>query len=190
MFWSFGAGGPYFNGGNVMLKRISSVLMTVLFLFVFVSCGSSEVKDIDTDQTVNSILEKYDMTAGAVYTSSSTVLGEYLDEDLIISCYGDATDWPDFKNVEKYCVYMDDSNPKVITDVGIFKLKNADYCDTLMKYINVRIDTKIAAGAAYPDIDVETLEKAVVEKYGNYVYYAVSPEVDNIISDIEDSLGK
>lgn len=173
-----------------MRRVLAFLLIIAAFSFTFTACGTDKVKDIDVDAVVNEIVEKYKLIEGSLYTSSSDVLGEYLDEDLIISCYGDAAEYPDFSKVEKYCVYMDESNPKVITDVGIFKMKDTSYSDTLMKYIQARIDTKIADGVAYPDIDVETLKKAVVRQKGSYVYYAVSPDVDDIISDIEKAFGK
>lgn len=173
------------------MKRALLILLLVAALpLSFASCGTAKVNDINVDTVVNGIVESYKLTDGSVYTSSSDVLGEYLDEDLIISCYGDEAESPDFTKVEKYCVYMDESDPKVITDVGIFKMKDTSYSDTLMKYIKARIDTKIADGVAYPDIDVATLKKAVVREKGSYVYYAVSPDVEDIIADIEAEFGK
>lgn len=171
------------------MKKILLCLALILSILIsLVSCGA--VKDINPDTVVNNIVDAYKLTGGGVYMSSSKTLGEYLDKDLIISYYGDATEWPDFKKVESYCVYIDDSDPRVITDVGIFKLNDADYCETLMKFLQIRIDDKIAIGKAYPDIDIKTLENSFVRSKGNYVYYVVAPEAEKITEDIEKSLGK
>jgi len=172
-----------------MKKMFLCVISIILVSVLFIAC-TSEVKDIEPDKVVNEIIEEYNLVQGSVYTSASSELGEYLDKDLIISYYGDAVSSPDFSKVEKYCVYLDDSNPKTITDVGIFKLKDADYGETFMKYLQTRIDAKIADGKAYPDVDVATLKKSIVKQEGSYVYYIASKEQEKINGHIRKALGK
>jgi len=173
-----------------MKKVFFCILSIVLVSLFLVSCGSSGVKDIDPDKVVNEILAEYNMDSGDKYTSSSKNAGEYLDKDLIISYYGDAVSYPDFEKVEKYCVYLDDSNPLIITDVGIFKLNDAEYGKDFMKFLQKRIDAKIADGKAYPDVDVATLKKAVVKQEGSYVYYVAGKDQDAINKFIRKALGK
>ena len=108
---------------------------------------------------------------------------------MIRAYYGDASDVPDFTKVSSYCVYIDESNAKVLTDVGVFILSDASYADTLMQYLQARIDQKIASAANYPDIDVDTLEKAVIKKSGDTVYYVVSADVDTIAPILKERIG-
>ncbi len=161
---------------------------------MFVSCGAETAEEtavnVDADALLAGITEAYGLTDGFVFTSSSTELGEYLDDDLIMGYYGDAVDVPDFTKVESYCVYIDESDPDLFIDVGLFKLNDAAYADTLMQYFQTRIDDKIAKAGDYPTIDVPTLEAATVAKFGSYVYYVVSPDVAPITADIEAALGK
>ena len=128
----------------------------------------SETKEpVNLDLLIIGLTAEYEMTDGFVFSSSSTELGEYLDDDLIQSYYGDASVKPDFTKVSEYCVYIDESNPYLLTDVGAFRLNDPSYADTLMQFIQGRIDVRIENGARYPDIDVATLKKAVVAKAGD-----------------------
>jgi len=114
--------------------------------------------------------------------------GEYLDSDLILSYYGDAFEMPDFTKISDYCVYIDESDANVIIDVGVFKLSDASYADTLINFIKARIADKREDYDEYATIDIETLDAAIVKKSGSYVYYSVSYDVEDIIKDIEAAL--
>ena len=153
--------------------------------------GQTEASEpVDTDELVRGLCEKYDLTAGFIFTSKSTELGEYLDEDLIQSYYGDISDKPDFSKVADYCLYVDESDPNIIIDVGVFHMADPSYADTLMKYLQARIDVKIENGARYTNIDVATLKKSVVAKSGDYVYYVISYSTAEIAADIRAALEK
>ena len=158
---------------------------------VIVSGGenaSEAAVNVDADALVGGICEKYGMTNGFIFTSSSDELGEYLDEDLIQSYYGDATDAPDFSKVADYCLYVDESDPNIIIDVGVFHMADPSYADTLMQFLQARIDVKIENGARYTNIDVATLKKSVVAKSGDYVYYVVSYDTADIVNEIKAAL--
>ena len=149
----------------------------------------SETKEpVNLDLLIIGLTAEYEMTDGFVFSSSSTELGEYLDDDLIQSYYGDASVKPDFTKVSEYCVYIDESNPYLLTDVGAFRLNDPSYADTLMQFIQGRIDVRIENGARYPDIDVATLKKAVVAKAGDVVYYAVGHDSAALADALKDAL--
>lgn len=172
------------------------LLITFLLLGTLLAACGSNGDDVNNDATVNislddtikTITEKYNLTNGFIFTSSSTERGEYLDDDLILAYYGDAMDVPDFSKISEYCLYVDESDANVIIDVGIFKMADASYAESFMKYLRSRIDDKIEDSEEYSTIDVETLEAGVIEKSGNYVYYVVSYDVDSIVSDIKAAL--
>lgn len=177
------------------MKKV--LLATVLLAALLCACGKETVIDdtnavvVDVDNVIQTVVSTYSLTDGFVFTSSSTELGEYLDDDLIMGYYGDAIDVPDFSKVDEYCVYIDESNPNVFIDVGLFKMNDTTYSDTLMQYFQTRIDDKIAkADSGYPDTDVPTLEAATIAKHGDYVYYVISYDVDAITKDIETAIGK
>ena len=193
------------------MKKIAAVLLLCAILCAgVVSCGKNAASGssgdgsapaqaensgdkadgnpVDPDALVREICDKYGLTEGFIFTSSSTELGEYLDEDLIQSYYGDASDAPDFSKVAQYCLYVDESDPDIIIDVGVFLMADPSYADTLMQYLQARIDVKIENGARYTNIDVATLKKSVVAKSGQYVYYVVSYSTADIVNDIKAAL--
>lgn len=187
-----------------MKKSIIVILLAALFLTALSSCGSKDTdapnvngtdasaaqnEAVDPDEIVGEITDTLSYLDGFTFSSSSTALGEYLDEDLIRAYYGDVNDVPDFTKVSSYCVYIDESNAKTLTDVGVFVLSDTSYADTLMQYLQARIDQKIAAAANYPDFDVDSLKKAVVKKVGETVYYVVSADVDTIAPIMKERIG-
>ena len=154
--------------------------------------ASGEVQEsavsVDPDALVTGILEKYGMVDGFVFTSSSTEPGEYLDDDLIASYYGDAAQSPDFSKVSRYCVYVDESNAKALIDVGLFELNDPSYGAELMQYLQRRIDDKIDAAVRYTDIDVAMLKTAVVKQEGAWVYYSVNYDAAAIADELAGAL--
>ena len=109
------------------------LLITFLLLGILLAACSSNGDDVNNDiavnisldDTIKTITEKYNLTNGFIFTSSSTERGEYLDDDLILAYYGDAMDVPDFSKISEYCLYVDESDANVIIDVGIFKMADA-----------------------------------------------------------------
>ena len=184
MYWVFS--NKIFKRNGFIMKKL--LLITFLLLGLLLVACNSQAKVILLDDTIKTITEKYNLTNGFIFTSSSTERGEYLDDDLILAYYGDAMDVPDFSKISEYCVYVDESDANVIIDVGIFKMADASYADTFTKYLRARIDGKLEDAEEYSTIDVETLEAGVIEKSGNYVYYVVSYDVDAIVSDIKAAL--
>ncbi len=195
------------------MKKTAALLLALLLLLSALSCSKNDPADqaapasddpsavpaqageeaatpVDPDELVRGLCDKYGLTEGFIFTSKSTELGEYLDEDLIQSYYGDVTDKPDFSKVSDYCLYVDESDPDIIIDVGVFRLADPAYADTLMKYLQARIDVKIENGARYTNIDVATLKKSVVSKAGDCVFYVVSYDTADIVADIRAAFGK
>ena len=153
------------------------------------SSPAAEAKEpVNLDALIVGLTTQYEMTDGFVFSSSSTELGEYLDDDLIQSYYGDASVKPDFGKISEYCVYIDESSPYILTDVGAFRLTDPSYAEALMQFIQGRIDVRIENGARYPDIDVATLKKAVVAKAGDVVYYAVGYDSAALAAALKDAL--
>ena len=185
-----------------MKKRIFFAAVLAALTLVCCSCGGNDgasdassagngvttAAEVDPDALIGQITADAGMTEGFLFTSSSTELGEYLDADLISSYYGDAAESPDFSKVARYCVYIDESDPKVLTDVGLFEMSDPSYGATFMQYLQTRIDDKIDSARAYPDIDVELLKAAVVKQEGAWVYYAVCPDSAGAAAAIADAL--
>lgn len=170
------------------MKRIVIFITALMMLVTLCACGESEQVSSDSTQSdtssaqqtvldlkqeADSIIQKYSLSGGKRYSSDSTVTGEYLDEDLIRSYYGDAAEMPDFSQVEAYEVYIDESKPIKPCEFGIFKMKNGADTDTFILFLKARIDLKIQNAKAYPSMDTEPLKTAVFTSKGGYVWYTV-----------------
>ena len=168
------------------MKKTFSAVLAMLLLVVCLSSCQKEPVVLDLQAEANSILSTYRLEGGNLYTSSSTVLGEYLDEDLIRSYYGDLTSMPDFGSVESYVVYIDESKPILPCEFGLFKMKEGADAQAFIAYLQARIDLKIQNAKAYPSMDTSMLVTAkFVEKDGYVWYCAVKDANDQINSALE-----
>ena len=107
-----------------MKRIISLALVMILAVLALVSCGKEPV-NLDLEVEAKAIMDAYGLENGKKYSSASTTLGEYLDEDLIRSYYGDLTSIPDFGTVEAYVVYIDETRPTLPCEFGLFKMKSS-----------------------------------------------------------------
>lgn len=169
------------------MKRFVLILLSLLLAFSLCACGgetqTSEGNNADNEEKktvtldleaeADAIITKYALSGGKRYSSASTVAGEYLDEDLIRSYYGDAAAVPDFNDVEAYAVYIDESKPIKPCEFGIFKMKEGANTDEFILFLRARIDLKIENAKAYPTMDTEPLKTAVFTEKDGYIWYAV-----------------
>ncbi|MBQ1205600.1 MAG: hypothetical protein IIX67_00195 [Clostridia bacterium] len=110
------------------MKRFFFVFLSLLLVLSLCACNSetavsdgesagadnsepAKTVELDLKAEADAIISKYSLSGGRRFTSSSQVSGEYLDNDLIRSFYGDAVKMPDFNSVEAYEVYIDESKP-------------------------------------------------------------------------------
>jgi len=86
------------------MKKLLVLALSLSALLM--SCGGTDEVvqtpvSVNVDETVNAIVTNYSLTDGFVFTSSSTEIGEYLDDDMILGYYGDAVDVPDFTKISE-----------------------------------------------------------------------------------------
>lgn len=169
------------------MKRFFLILTAFMLIFTLCACNggddvsenasgeskNDEVKALDLKSEADAIIQKYSLSGGKFYSSDSTTVGEYLDEDLIRSYYGDAAEMPNFDEVDSYAVYIDESKPINPSEFGIFKMKDGADADKFILFLKARIDLKIQNAKAYPTMDTEPLKTAVFTKKGGYVWYCV-----------------
>lgn len=170
------------------MKKTFSLLLAVLLLIVtLTACGDKEPVELDLAAEADNIISTYSLSGGTRYTSASQVLGEYLDEDLIRSYYGDAAEVPNFGDVEAYVVYIDESKPILPCEFGIFKMKDGADTDSFVAYLKARIDMKIQNAKAYPSMDTSMLTTAkFTVKDGYILYCAVKGGNEQINKTLED----
>ncbi len=170
------------------MKRLVLILVSVLLAFALCACekgedaasdsvsenggGEATVK-LDIVAEADAIMQKYNISGGTRFTSTSSEAGKYLDDDLILSYYGDITSVPDFKSVEAYEVYIDETKPLDPCEFGIFKMKAGADTETFVKFLENRINIKIENAKAYPTMDTSALKTAEFTVKGGYVWYCV-----------------
>ncbi len=140
--------------------------------------GTSDAKKgtavtLDLSAEADAIIQKYELSGGSRYSSGSDVEGEYLDEDLIRSYYGDAAEMPNFDDVEEYLVYIDETRPINPCEFGIFKMKDGANTEEFILFLKARIDLKLETAKAYPTMDTDPLKTAVFTNKGGYIWYCV-----------------
>ncbi len=186
------------------MKRFILTAICLLLAFSLCACGGSDVSDangadsnggesaghagtveLDLKTEADAIIGKYSLSGGRRYTSESTVEGEFLNEDLIRSYYGDAVKMPDFNGVEAYEVYIDETKPIKPCEFGIFKMKDGADAEAFIAFLKARINKKIETAKAYPTMDTEPLKTAVFTEKDGYIWYAV---VKGGNSDIDNTL--
>ena len=153
------------------MKQFACVLL--VFALLLTGCQGRANGGADIEAEADKILQDYNLTTGTRYSPLSKTPGEYLDDELIRSYYGDALDQPDFGSVENYVVYIDETRPTLPTEFGIFKMKDGADTELFMAYLRGRINLKLQNAIAYPTMDVEPLQTAVVEEGNGYIWYVV-----------------
>ena len=170
------------------MKKFLIAVLSLILALSLCACGGDEqasesgtsqsVSDekqpvsLDLDAEASAIIAKYSLSGGKSYSSKSTTAGEYLDEDLIRSYYGDAAAMPNFDEVEGYAVYIDESKPIKPSEFGIFKMKDGANTEEFMLFLKARIDLKIQNAKAYPSMDTEPLKTAIFTEKDGYIWYA------------------
>lgn len=180
------------------MKRLVIIFLAIMLALTLCACnneqsdasgeGSESKKqevNLDLMAEADAIIAKYSLSGGRTYSSESEVPGEYLDEDLIRSYYGDAAAVPNFGEVEAYAVYIDESKPIKPCEFGIFKMKEGANTEEFMLFLKARIDLKIQNAKAYPTMDTEPLKTAVFTEKDGYIWYAVvkggNSEIDSTL---------
>lgn len=175
------------------MKRIFTIVLAAFLALFCFACGekgggeaSSAPKDepegMDVIAEARDVISRYELSGGTLYTPDGE---DALDDDLILSYFGDATSVPDFSLVETYALYIDETKPISPCEFGIFKMKNSADAETLKAFLNARIQAKLRNAALYPNMDTSALTTAKVTVKGEYVWYcAVKGANDEIDSSL------
>lgn len=162
------------------MKRIAAIVLSALLALFCASCGESSYapKELDVISEANEILSHYGLSGGTLYTPDGE---DVLDNDLILSYFGDAASVPDFSLVETYALYIDETKPISPCEFGIFKMKDSKDAETLKAFLEARIQMKLRNAALYPDMDTSALTSAKVTVMENYVWYCAVKDANDAI---------
>ena len=177
------------------MKRLLLLLTAFALLFSLAACRQTQEPETTSDlpdqpdlaALADSIVQTYALSGGLRYSSSSTIEGEYLDDDLIRSYYGDILSAPNFEEVEAYEVYIDESNPTQPCEFGLFRMRDGADAEQFLSFLRARIDLKIGNAVAYPTMDTEALTTAKFSQSGAYLWYCAvkgaNAEIDQMFTD-------
>ena len=175
-----------------MKKIIILVLAAVLLITACTpadNTSKSDAEALNTKQLVEKIAADYSLSGGTYYSSFSETLGEYLDDDTLLSLYGDMGETPDMSAVTEYCVYIDGSDPNLHKELGIFLTKSGTDKELFMSFMQSRIAAMLENAKNYPSVDTEPLKNAEFFIKGDYVVYVVIKTDGSDIADfIKDSI--
>lgn len=166
-----------------LMKRILILALSAFLALCCAACGekgnaSSTPGELDVISEANAIVSQYALSGGTFYTPGGE---DELDEDLILSYFGDATSVPDFSLVETYALYIDETKPISPCEFGIFKMKDSKDAETMKAFLEARIQMKLRNAALYPDMDTSALTSAKATVMGNYVWYCAVKDANDAI---------
>ena len=182
------------------MKKIISFSLMLILVLSFSACGdkndesqagSGVIQEVGSVTTIlKDVLKNNNLTEGRVYTSESKTEGEFLDEDMIKGIYGNLLDFPDFSKIAEYCVYIQDQNPLLQIELGIFKVTDSKNNTMVKDFINQRKSSVLEKAVNYPSVDTEPFKNVIIESVGSYTYYiAVKNNRNDINNTIRNSLG-
>lgn len=177
-----------------MKKIIILALIACLFTVACTPDSSSDgisapAVSYNTKELVEKITADHSLSGGKYYSSYSEELGKYLDDDLLLSLYGDMGEIPDMASVEEYCVYIDGSDPNLQKELGVFKTKSGTDKELFISFMKSRIAAMLENAKNYPSVDTDPLKNAEFFIEGDYVVYVVvKSEAKNIAKFIKDNL--
>lgn len=161
------------------MKRILIVLILLLCLLLYACSKGAEYRDdLDTD----------DILKGAPHTVRSADNYEEYDDDFVEFFFGETP-----ASRDHTVLYSKDQSN--IDEVGIFHAKDETEAlqiyELTAEYIKEMQDTQRAFIASYAPEELPKLDGARVQKYGNYVVYAIleGADSDSFFAHVESTLG-
>lgn len=150
------------------LKRIvSGLLLSALIAVTASSCGQSVTVDVE-------------VAADTLYrniTFEDTM--EPMDSSMLSSIYSDIQS----DDVVKSKVYV--SSTATAEEIAVFEAKDSAAASRLETIVNTRVQEQKDIYADYAPLEVSRLEKAVIRKEGNYLFFCVAADKDKVESEID-----
>ena len=149
-----------------MKRIISLVLIALTFAFCLASCGQTESDAYEMKTpTTKSVAEAI---------KNSTEFEELIEltSDNITSRY-----FFDAETVEEFTV-MVCSNAAIGDEIAIFKLKDKEKASAMIDVVEMRKTDRMDALESYAPDEKAKVEKGVIGRKGNYVYFIVAKDVE------------
>lgn len=161
-------------------KLILCVMVTSILLML-VACGDveSQATAADIMSKVRTAIPEKEMIDGIVYLEPGILYesdSNAMSVEMIDELYK-----TNFDNVENYSVWI--TNDDVVTEIGIFKLKEDDDVNTFVNAVSARVETLKEIAANLKPEEILKAENAIVSSTGKYVYYLVT-NINDILNNV------
>ena len=143
------------------MKKSLSLVLAFALLLALAACGgtggessapdaTASAADSDTApaEPVNlkalleSVQQSCSLDSGSIYSSYSDVLGEYMDEEMILGKYGSQSPAPDFGVYAQYAIYFGFETYQ--DEVALFEVRDEADIETTKRFLQLRIDELLA----------------------------------------------
>lgn len=155
-----------------MRKNCKNLLMILTALMMILSMSACSNKDLSID--INSMMN--DATKAAEFQDEMVEIGD----DIISNVYTSIN--PD--DLDEYKIITSSTSVKA-EEIAIFKAKNADSADKVLKAVEERLDDMKLGFEGYLPEELKIAENAILRKEGNYVIFAVGQnytEIDKVFN--------
>lgn len=151
-------------------KAVSALLLSLLIGVTTTSCGQSVTVDVEAAaDTLFSSVEFEDTM-------------EPLDSSMLSSIYSDIQS----EDVVKSKVYT--STTATAEEIAVFEAKDSAAATRLETVLNNRVQEQKDIYVSYAPLEVSRLEKAVIRKEGNYLFFCVAADKDKVEAEIDAML--
>lgn len=171
-----------------MKRKFAFAALALTAAMSMAACSEPTVDVVDTSVDTAAVSERAaaaepsDITAKIIADIEMSSLAEVQSDR--IEMYLDV----DLEKIDSFSMFICGSGG-FADEVGVFKMKSADDCESLKTLITERLDKRKVDFEDYNPDEFEKLGKAVCGVSGNYVYYAVTPDSDKAESIIKEFIG-
>lgn len=156
-----------------MKKIVIALIMTAAVLFTGIVGCTAAPKDAD-------VKEVYALIEESGYLKNMVPVNK---RDMF-EVYGIKTD-----NLVQSVYYQSENCSTNADEIAIFEVSDSSYIDELVSICNTRISSQITRAEDYSQEEVTKLKKTKVRKVGNYVYYVVSDDYNELMKILKDNIG-
>lgn len=153
------------------MKKITTLVLSVLMLFAFASCSGPSDKKVDLS---------------AVYTdiSESVALPDMIQlntADMLMSFYG-----IDEADVKQYVAYVSGISTQV-DEIAMFEAVDSEAAGRIKTALQTRYDAQYSANQNYLPDQAAIIQDCEVSQNGNYVRMLISPDAGTMVSIYEEA---
>ncbi len=170
------------------MKRLCSVILTLVLLISLCSCSSRTIDDEASPKTaLEAALTAIGMKdRGTVYLSETDDEFEMLDDDLLSGKYGELLEAPTLSMMKSYAVFFAFDSYGV--EIGVFRMNTVEDAAAMKTFIENRKARLLANAVNYPDLDTKHAESMTLKTDGCWVYYIMSDSGEIAVKEMEKIL--